>query len=49
MNKTKRLLISMLTLLCCCMGMWAEGELNGEFTISASGGKVKFSQGNLQY
>lgn len=49
MNKTKRLLISMLTLLCCCTGMWAEGELNGEFTISASGGKVQFSQGNLQY
>lgn len=49
MNKTKRRLISMLTLLCCCMGMWAEGELNGEFTISASGGKVQFSQGNLQY
>lgn len=49
MNKTKRLLISMLTLLCCCTGMWAEGELNGVFTISASGGKVQFSQGNLQY
>ena len=29
--------------------MWAEGELNGVFTISASGGKVQFSQGNLQY
>ena len=39
----------MLTLLCCCTGMWAEGELNGVFTISASGGKVQFSQGNLQY
>lgn len=49
MNKTKRLLISMLTLLCCCTGMWAVGELNGVFTISASGGKVQFSQGNLQY
>ena len=49
MNKTKRRLISMLTLLFCCMGMWAEGELNGKFTISASGGKVQFSQGNLQY
>ena len=49
MNKTKRRLISMLTLLCCCTGMWAEGELNGVFTISASGGKVQFSQGNLQY
>lgn len=49
MNKTKRLLISMLTLLFCCTGMWAVGELNGVFTISASGGKVQFSQGNLQY
>jgi hypothetical protein len=39
----------MLTLLCCCTGMWAVGELNGVFTISASGGKVQFSQGNLQY
>ena len=49
MNKTKRFLISMLTLLCCCTGAWAEGELNGVFTISTGGGKVQFSQGNLQY
>lgn len=49
MNNNKRLLISMLTLLFCCTGMWAVGELNGVFTISASGGKVQFSQGNLQY
>ena len=49
MHKTKRFLISMLTLLCCCTGAWAEGELNGVFTISAVGDKVQFSQGNLQY
>jgi hypothetical protein len=47
-NMTRRLLFSMLTLLCCA-GVWAEGELNGWFTINASGGKVQFSQGNLQY
>ena len=29
MNRTKRLLISMLTLLCCCTGGWAL-ELDGE-------------------
>ena len=48
MSKTKRLLISMLTLLC-CTGAWAEGELKGLFTINASGDKVQVSQGNLQY
>ena len=48
MKRTKRLLISLLTLLCCCTGVWAEGELNGKFTINASGDKVQFSQGNLQ-
>jgi hypothetical protein len=37
----------MLTLLC-CTGTWATGELNGLFTINASGDKVQFSQGNLQ-
>ena len=46
---TKRLIISLLTLLCCCTGAWAEGELNGLFTINASGDKVQFSKGNLQY
>ena len=46
---TKRLLISLLTLLCCCTGAWATGELNGLFTINASGDKVLFSKGNLQY
>ena len=51
MNKTKRLLISMLTLLCCCTGMWAESSsdvLNGVFTINNSGTRVQFSKGNLQ-
>ena len=51
MNLTKRLLISMLTLLC-CTGAWASsipGALSGRFTINASGEKVLFSQGNLQY
>ncbi len=52
MNKAKRLFISMLTLLCCSTGMWASsipGALYGRFTINASGEKVVFSQGNLQY
>ncbi len=49
MNKAKRLFISMLTLLCCSTGAWAEGELNGLFTINASDDKVQFSQGNLQW
>ena len=49
MKRTKRFLLSLLTLLCCCTGAWATGELNGLFTINASGDKVQFSQGNLQY
>lgn len=52
MNRAKRLLISMITLLCCCTGTWASsipGALSGRFTINASGEKVVFSQGNLQY
>ena len=52
MNKAKRLFISMFTLLCCCTGAWASsipGALSGRFTINASGDKVQFSQGNLQY
>lgn len=51
MRTTKQLLISMLTLLC-CTGVWASsipGALSGRFTINASGEKVVFSQGNLQY
>ncbi len=36
-------------LLTVTQGAWAEGELNGLFTINASGDKVQFSQGNLQY
>ena len=51
MNKAKRLFISMLT---CGLttGLWASsipGALSGRFTINASGEKVVFSQGNLQY
>lgn len=49
MRTTKQLLISMIALLCCSTGAWAEGELNGLFTINASGDKVQFSQGNLQW
>ncbi len=52
MNKTKRLLISMLTLLGCCTGTWAQlasDVLNGEFTVAENGAKVIFSKGNLQY
>ena len=52
MNRAKRLLISMIALLCCCTGTWASsipGALSGRFTINASGEKVLFSQGNLQY
>ena len=51
MNRMKRLLISMLTLLC-CTGAWAQSSsdvLNGVFTVSNSGTKVQFSKGNLQY
>lgn len=51
MNRAKRLLISMIALLC-CTGVWASsipGALSGRFTINASGEKVVFSQGNLQY
>ena len=52
MNRTRQLLISMLTLLCCCTGAWAESTsdvLNGVFTVSNSGKRVQFSKGNLQY
>ena len=52
MNRTKRLIISMLTLLCCCMGAWAQSSsdvLDGVFTVSNSGTRVQFSKGNLQY
>ena len=52
MNITKRLIT--LLLLACGMttGLWASsipGALPGRFTINASGEKVVFSQGNLQY
>ena len=44
MNRAKRLLISMIALLC-CTGVWASsipGALSGRFTINASGEKVVF-------
>ena len=52
MNITKRLIT--LLLLACGMttGLWASsipGALTGRFTINASGDKIVFSQGNLQY
>ncbi len=48
MKRTKRVLLSLLTLLCCSTGAWATGELNGLFSVSATK-QVQFSQGNLQY
>lgn len=48
MNRTKQLIISLIALLCCSTGVWAEGELKGLFTINDNGDKVQFSQGNLQ-
>ena len=50
--KKKRIIISMLTLLCSCTGAWAQSTsdvLSGIFTINASGTTVQFSKGNLQY
>ena len=49
--KKKRIIISMLTLLCSCTGAWAQSAsdvLSGVFTINANGVKVQFSKGNLQ-
>ena len=49
--RKKRIIISMLTLLC-CTGAWAQSTsdvLSGIFTINASGTTVQFSKGNLQY
>ena len=40
--------LSILALLCCSTGTWAEGELNGVFSVSSTK-KVLFSKGNLQY
>lgn len=37
------ILLTMMT-----QGAWATGELNGAFTINASGDRVVFSKGNLQ-
>ena len=49
MKRTQQLITSLFVMLCCCTGAWATGELNGLFTINASGDKVQFSQGNLQW
>ena len=48
MKRTQQFITSLFVMLCCCTGAWATGELNGLFTINASGDKVQFSQGNLQ-
>lgn len=48
MKRTKQLIISLIALLCCSTGVWAEGELKGLFSINENGDKVQFSQGNLQ-
>ena len=52
MNKMKRLLTLFLLTCGLTTGLWASstpGALTGRFTINASGDKVQFSQGNLQY
>ena len=51
MNKTKRLFTLLLLVCGMATGAWAQSSdvLSGEFTINASGDKVHFSKGNLQY
>lgn len=52
MNRIKRLLTLLLLTCGLTTGLWASsipGALSGRFTINASGDKVQFSQGNLQY
>ena len=52
MNRIKRLLTLLLLAVGFSTGAWANstpGALTGRFTINASGDKVQFSQGNLQY
>ena len=52
MNRMKRLLTLLLLTCGLTTGLWASsipGALSGRFTINASGEKVLFSQGNLQY
>ncbi len=51
MNKTKRLFTLLLLVCGMTTGAWAQSSdvLSGEFTINASGDKVHFSKGNLQY
>ncbi|MBO4662050.1 MAG: hypothetical protein J5630_05045 [Bacteroidaceae bacterium] len=52
MNRIQRLLTLLLFVCGMATGAWASstpGALSGLFTINASGDKVQFSQGNLQY
>jgi hypothetical protein len=52
MNRIKRLLTLLLLTCGLTTGLWASsipGALSGRFTINASGDKVQFSQGNLQW
>lgn len=52
MNRIKRLLTLLLLTCGLTTGLWASsipGALSGRFTINASGDKVQFSKGNLQY
>ncbi len=49
METVKRLFISLIVLLGCTAGAWSQGVLPGLFSVNASGDKVQFSQGNLQY
>lgn len=52
MNRIQRLLTLLLLVCGMITGLWASpipGALSGRFTINASGEKVLFSQGNLQY
>ena len=46
----KKFILSIFTLCTFCAGLWADGNaISGQFTINASGDKVQFSKGNLQY
>ena len=51
MSNMNKYLLSLLSMLMVCFNASAteEGALNGTFTVNGSGGKVQFSQGNLQY
>lgn len=49
MKVTKRILITLLTLVGISTGAWADGNPDGVFTINSDGDQVIFSKGNLQY